>query len=63
MALLKTVGVVILIFVAFWIIAAIVGFLAFAVWTIIKIVVIAVVVGLIYHHFTHNARKKDHRVP
>jgi hypothetical protein len=62
MALLKTVGVIIVIGVVLWVVFAIVGFLAFAVWTLIKILVIAAIVGLIYHHFAHqNKATEDHK--
>jgi hypothetical protein len=61
MAMLKTVGVIILIGVALWIIFAIIGFLAFAVWTLIKILIIAAIVGVIYHHFTHQKARREPR--
>jgi hypothetical protein len=59
MAMLKTVGVLILLGVALWIIFGIIGFLAFAVWTLIKILVIAAIIGAIYHHFAHRKPAKE----
>ena len=54
MALVKTVGVVVLIGLALWIIVTVIGFLAATVWTIFEFLVIAAVVGLVYHHFKHQ---------
>jgi hypothetical protein len=59
MALLKTVGVIILLGVALWIVFGIIGFLAFAVWTLVKILIIAAIVGAIYHHFAHKKRHTE----
>ncbi len=59
MALLKTIGVIILLGVALWIIFGIIGFLAFAIWTLVKILIIAAVVGAIYHHFSHKKRHSE----
>ncbi len=52
--LLKTVGVIVVIGFALWIVFGIIGFLAFAAWTLIKILIIAAVVGAIYHYFKHQ---------
>jgi hypothetical protein len=60
MAMLKTVGVLILLGLALWVIFGVIGFLAFAVWTLIKILIIAAIIGAIYHHFAH---KKPTKVP
>jgi hypothetical protein len=54
MPLLKTIGVIVLIGVALWVIGGVIGFLAFAVWTLIKILIIAAIVGAIYHYFKHQ---------
>jgi hypothetical protein len=59
MAMLKTVGVIILIGVALWIIFGVIGILAWAVWTFIKFLIIAAIVGAIYHHFAHKKVRKD----
>jgi hypothetical protein len=60
MALIKTVGVLVLIGLALWIIFTVVGFLAATISTIFEFLVIAAVVGLVYHHFKHKY-KKAHR--
>lgn len=52
--LLKTIAVIILIAVALGIMFAVIGFLAFAIWTLVKVLIIAAVVGVIYHHFAHQ---------
>jgi hypothetical protein len=54
MALIKTVGVVVLIGLALWIIVTVIGFIAATVWFFFEFLVIAAVVGLVYHHFKHQ---------
>jgi hypothetical protein len=56
-ALVKTVGVVLLIGLALWIIFGIIGFLAFAIWTLLKILLIALIIAAVYHYFTHQNKK------
>jgi hypothetical protein len=58
MALLKTVGVLILIGLALWIIFTVIGFLAATIWTIIEFLIIAAIVGAIYHYFKHQSAHK-----
>jgi hypothetical protein len=53
-ALVKTVGVVLVIGLALWIIVTVIGILAATVWTIFEFLVIAAVVGALYHHFKHQ---------
>jgi hypothetical protein len=59
MAMLKTIGVIILIGVVLWVIFGVIGILAWAVWTFIKFLVIAAIVGAIYHHFAHKKPAKS----
>lgn len=54
MALVKTVGVLILIGLALWVIFTVIGFLAATVWTIFEFLIIAAIVGAIYHYFKHQ---------
>jgi hypothetical protein len=54
MALVKTVGVLVLIGLALWIIFAVIGILAATISTIFEFLVIAAVVGLVYHYFKHQ---------
>ena len=54
MALVKTVGVLLLLGVALWIIVTVIGVVAATVWTIFEFLIIAAVVGAIYHHFKHQ---------
>jgi hypothetical protein len=53
MAMLKTIGVVL------WVIFGVIGILAWAVWTFIKFLIIAAIVGAIYHHFAHKKPAKS----
>lgn len=54
MALIKTVGVLVLIGLALWVIFAVIGILAATISTIFEFLVIAAVVGLVYHYFKHQ---------
>jgi hypothetical protein len=54
MAMLKTIGVIICIGVVLWVIFGIIGIFAWAVWTFIKFLIIAAIIGAIYHHFAHK---------
>ena len=54
MVLAKTIGVLLLIGLALWIIFAVIGFLAATFWTIFEFLVVAAVVGAVYHHFKHQ---------
>jgi hypothetical protein len=54
MALVKTVGVLVLIGLALWIIFTVIGILAATISTVFEFLVIAAVVGLVYHHFKHQ---------
>ena len=54
MALAKTVGVLLVLGILLWVFFGIVGFLAFAAWTLIKILIIAAVIGAVYHYFKHQ---------
>jgi hypothetical protein len=54
MALIKTVGVLLLIGLALWIIFTVIGFLAATVWTIFEFLIIAAIVGAVYHYFKHQ---------
>ncbi len=54
MALIKTVGVLILVGLALWIIFTVIGFLAATVWTIFEFLIIAAFVGAVYHYFKHQ---------
>jgi len=58
MALVKTIGVLLLIGLALWIISVVVGFIASTVVTIFEFLIIAAVVGAVYHYFKHQ---KAHR--
>jgi len=58
MALVKTVGVLVLIGLALWVIFTVIGFLAATVMTIFEFLIIAAVVGALYHYFKHQ---KAHR--
>jgi hypothetical protein len=52
--LAKTIGVLLLIGVILWLFFSIVGLLAFAVWTLIKFVLIALIIAAVYHYFKHQ---------
>jgi len=52
--LAKTIGVLLAIGVILWLFFSVVGLLAFAVWTLIKFVLIALVIAAVYHHFKHQ---------
>ena len=54
MALIKTVGVVLAIGFVLWIIVTVIGILAATVWTIFEFLVIAAIVGALYHYFKHQ---------
>ena len=54
MALAKTVGVLVLIGLALWIIVTVIGILTATIWTIFEFLIIAAVVGALYHHFKHQ---------
>jgi hypothetical protein len=54
MVLAKTVGVLLLIGLALWIIFTVIGFLAATLWTILEFLVIAAIVGAVYHYFKHQ---------
>ena len=54
MALVKTVGVLLLLGVTLWIIVTVIGVVAATVWTIFEFLIIAAIVGAIYHYFKHQ---------
>ena len=54
MALVKTIGVLLLLGAALWIIVTVIGVVAATIWTIFEFLIIAAVVGAIYHHFKHQ---------
>jgi hypothetical protein len=54
MVLAKTIGVLLLIGLALWIIFTVIGFLAATLWTILEFLIIAAVVGAVYHYFKHQ---------
>ena len=54
MVLAKTVGVLFVIGVVLWLFFSIVGLLAFAAWTLIKSLLIAVIIAAVYHYFKHQ---------
>lgn len=54
MVLAKTIGVLLLIGLALWVIFAVIGFLAATFWTILEFLVVAAIVGAVYHHFKHQ---------
>jgi hypothetical protein len=58
MVLAKTVGVLLLIGLALWIIFTVIGVLAATIGTIFEFLIIAAVVGAVYHYFKHQ---KAHR--
>ena len=51
MALVKTVGVLLLLGAVLWIVVTVIGVVAATVWTILEFLIIAAVVGAVYHHF------------
>jgi uncharacterized membrane protein required for colicin V production len=57
MVLAKTVGVLLLIGLALWIIFTVIGFLAATLGTILEFLVVAAIVGLVYHYFKHQNQK------
>ena len=54
MVLAKTIGVLLLIGLALWVIFAVINVLAATFWTFLEFLVVAAVVGAIYHHFKHQ---------
>jgi len=54
MVLAKTIGVLLLIGLALWIIFTVIGFLAATIWTIFEFLIIAAIVGAVYHYFKHQ---------
>jgi hypothetical protein len=58
MALIKTIGVLLLLGLALWIIFTVIGLLAATISTIFEFLIIAAVVGAVYHYFKHQ---KAHR--
>ncbi|MGB8197159.1 MAG: hypothetical protein WCF25_09165 [Acidimicrobiales bacterium] len=54
MVLAKTVGVLLLIGLVLWIIFTVIGFLAATIWTIFEFLIIAAIVGAVYHYFKHQ---------
>jgi hypothetical protein len=40
--------------VVLWLFFSVVGLLAFAVWTLIKFVLIALIIAAVYHYFKHQ---------
>jgi len=60
MVLAKTVGVLLLIGLALWVIFTIVGILAATLGTILEFLVVAAIVALVYHYFKHQ-NQKAHR--
>jgi hypothetical protein len=57
MVLAKTVGVLLLIGLALWIIFTVIGILAATIGTIIEFLIIAAIVGAVYHYFKHQNQK------
>jgi xanthine/uracil/vitamin C permease (AzgA family) len=57
MVLVKTVGVLLLIGLALWIIFTVIGFLAATVWSILEFLIIGAIVGAVYHYFKHQDQK------
>jgi hypothetical protein len=53
-ALIKTVGVLLLIGLALWVVVTVIGILAATIWSIFEFLVVAAVIGAIYHHFKHQ---------
>jgi hypothetical protein len=51
MVLAKTIGVLLLIGLALWVIFAVIGFLAATFWTILEFLVVAAIIGAVYHYF------------
>jgi hypothetical protein len=54
MVLAKTIGVLLLIGLALWIVFTVIGFLAATLWTIIEFLIVAAIIGAVYHHFKHQ---------
>jgi hypothetical protein len=54
MALVKTIGVLLLIGLVLWVIVTVIGVLAATIWTIFEFLIIAAVVGAVYHYFKHQ---------
>ena len=54
MVLAKTIGVLLMIGLALWVIFAVIGFLAATFWTILEFLVVAAIIGAVYHHFKHQ---------
>jgi len=52
--LAKTIGVLLMIGLALWVICAVIGFLAATFWTILEFLVVAAIIGAVYHHFKHQ---------
>jgi hypothetical protein len=54
MVLAKTVGVLLLIGLALWIIFRVIGIIAGTIWFLFEFLIIAAVVGAVYHYFKHQ---------
>lgn len=54
MPLVRTIAVLFAVGVALWLFFALVGFLAFAAWTLIKFLLIALVAAAVYHYVKHQ---------
>ncbi len=54
MVLAKTVGVLLLIGLALWVIFAVIGVLAATIGTILEFLIVAAIVGAVYHYFKHQ---------
>jgi hypothetical protein len=54
MVLAKTIGVLLLIGLALWIIFTVIGFLAATLWTVFEFLIIAAIIGAVYHYFKHQ---------
>jgi len=54
MVLAKTVGVLVLVGLALWIVFAVIGILAETIGTIIEFLIIAAIVAAVYHYFKHQ---------
>jgi hypothetical protein len=54
MVLAKTVGVLLLIGLALWVIFAVIGILAATIGTILEFLIVAAIVGAVYHYFKHQ---------
>ena len=57
MVLAKTIGVLLLIGFALWLVFAIIGVLAATLGTILEFLIVAAIVGAVYHYFKHQKQK------